>query len=294
MGDGFCALLLAATTLALCACASHTGLTADKQITLETGEFRVLWDQVYTPEDWPEPIAADVYIPQRSGPHPAVLVVHGGGWERRKRQDMDEIASYLARHGFVAVNISYRFAPAHRWPAQLHDLQQAMRWIHQHAAKLQVDTDRIGGFGYSAGAHLVTLLGVIDDGDPLDQPYGGRATRIQAVVAGGTPSDLRVWPDGDLTTQLMGSSYGDNPDAWDGASPITHVTEGDAPTFLYHGGIDTLVSPDQAKNLKAAMDRAGVPVELYVVPYLGHISMFTLNNSAIREATRFLGYYLRR
>ena len=173
------------------ACASHIGRPA-AAVSPELSEsgFTVLRDQVYSPTDWPQRLEADVYVPDRPGPYPAVLVVHGGGWERRSPEDMTEIAEYLAEHGFVAVNVEYRLAPAFRFPAQLHDVQQAMRWIHSQAEKLSVDTRRIGAYGYSAGAHLVALLAVVSEGGPLDEPYGGAETRLAAVVAGGTPADL--------------------------------------------------------------------------------------------------------
>lgn len=79
---------------------------------------------------------------------PAALLVHGGGWQRRSPDDMDEIAKRLAERGYVTVNIAYRFAPTYRFPAQFHDLQQAMGWIHERADAWRIDTDRIAGIAF--------------------------------------------------------------------------------------------------------------------------------------------------
>ncbi|MGO2240520.1 MAG: alpha/beta hydrolase [Halomonas sp.] len=101
---------------------------------------------------------------------PAALLVHGGGWRNRTPEDMQSIAEQLAGQGYVAVNIEYRFVPEYRFATQLHDLQQAMAWIHANAEEWQVDTNRIVGVGYSSGAHLVSLLA-------LAEPYGGEQRR---------------------------------------------------------------------------------------------------------------------
>lgn len=284
-----------AAMLVLGGCARHTGISEQAaDATLPETEYTVLRGETYSPADWPQALQADVYLPEGAGPHPAVLVVHGGGWERRSPEDMDGICEHLASHGFVAVNIAYRFAPDHLFPAQLHDLQQAMRWIHANAARFRIDVQRIGGLGYSSGAHLVSLLAVTGDDDELDQPYGGDHSRLRAVVAGGTPADLRPWPKSPLVRQFLGKERDEAPALWASASPITHVDAGDPPFFLYHGGLDRLVVADQARNMKAALDRVDVHAELYIVPYHGHVSMFALNHSAIDRGTEFLARQLMR
>ena len=242
----------------------------------------------YSPADWPETLQMDVYVPAGEAARPGVLVVHGGGWKRRSPADMDRIAEQLAGSGFAVFNVAYRFAPAHRFPAQLHDLQQAMRWIRANAARFRTDPERIGAFGYSAGAHLAALLAVVDEGDALDTPWGGPETRLAAVVAGGTPADLRKWPDSPLVNGLIGGGLAEAEATWTAASPVTHVSSNDPPFFLYHGGVDRLVEPEQAELMKAALDAAGVHAELFVVPYHGHVSMFVFGGSAVRKGIRFL------
>ncbi len=256
-------------------------------------DYEVVTEQAYSPADWSETLSADVYVPQGSGPFPAVLVVHGGGWrEGRTRSDMNSIAERLVRRGFVAVNISYRFAPGYRFPAQLHDLQQVLHWMHDNAGTYRVDTDRIGGFGYSAGAHLVSLLATVSEGDDLDKPYGGAETRLDVVVAGGLPSDLRKFDSGKLVRQFLGGIREEIFSVYEQASPVLHVSPDDPPMFLYHGSWDQLVPVDHARDMYRALQAAGVDAELYIDHSRGHISMFLFGGNAVSAAIDFMARQL--
>lgn len=279
--------------LLVSACVSYRGAPPNTDVTLPEKDYSVQREVTYTPADWPQALQADIYAPEGLGPFPAVLVVHGGGWERGERQDMDFIAERLARAGFVAVNISYRFAPATTFPGQVYDLQQALHFMHAQARLYRIDTARIGAFGYSAGAHLVALLGTISDGDALDAPYGGADTRLKAVVAGGTPSDLRKFEGGRLVPQFLGGDQTQVPQVYAQASPVTHVSPDDPPFFLYHGGLDMLVSVDHATDFKAALEAAGVHCEFYELNLQGHITTFLGGGAAVKQGIRFLSRELR-
>ena len=128
-----------------------------------------------------------------------MLVVHGGAWRMGTRGQLSGVAQMLAKHGFTAVAISYRLAPQYKFPAQIEDCKDAVRWMRTNAARLKIDPERIGGFGYSAGAHLVSLLGTTDAKDGLEGSPSARrrppSTRLQCVAAGGAPCDLRPIPD---------------------------------------------------------------------------------------------------
>jgi acetyl esterase/lipase len=193
----------------------------------------------------------------------------------------------------LVMNISYRFAPEHRFPAQLHDLQQAMHWLHRHAHELEVDPDRIVAFGYSAGAHLVSLLALTaGSGEYLDHPYGGPATRPAAVIAGGSPMDLRKYPGGKLVPQFLGGRISDIPEIFAAASPVTHVHAAAPPFFLFHGGRDRLVTIDHAEEFMAALTALDVPVELYRQRGRGHVLAFLTLGGALEQADRFLDHTL--
>jgi acetyl esterase/lipase len=256
--------------------------------TRAVADYTVERNVVFTPRGWPQPLAADVYTPQGEGPFPAVLLVHGGGWRRRDRSDMTSLSERFAARGFVAMNTSYRFAPEYRFPAQLADLRQALRWLQANAARHRLDPSRIGALGYSAGAHLVTLLATVSPGDDLDVSLGGEALRPRAVVGGGTPTDLRKFKGGRLVPEFLGATFEENPSLFALASPIVHVTSDDPPMFLYHGGWDALVPPSHAIDLKHALDTAGVRSELHVLRGLGHMTTFALTRAVHEHAIAFL------
>lgn len=250
--------------------------------------------QRYSPDDWPEPLNASVYLPRTddTAPRPAALVVHGGGWRNGGPAEMDSIASSLAQQGYVAISIEHRLAPEYRFPAQLHDLQQAMRWIHAKADDWQVDTDRIAGVGFSSGAHLVSLLALAGSEGPLAQPHGGDHAKLAAVMAGGTPSDLRKFDDGRLVVQFIGGTRQQAPDAYAMASPVYHVSAEAPPFFLYHGRWDQLVPRDHATDFYQALTEAGVSAELYLMRGRGHFTSFLFDGDAIKAGIAFLNRHL--
>ena len=247
----------------------------------------------YSPASWPASLQADIWHPQGDGPHPAILMVHGGGWERRSREDMDKLCRHYVDQGYLVMNVSYRFAPQYTYPAQIHDLQQAMHWLHRHADELSVDRQRIAAFGYSAGAHLVSLLALTaGTGDALDVPYGGLNTRPAAVIAGGSPMDLRKYPGGKLVPQFLGGRINEIPEVFAAASPVTLVHDKAPPFFLFHGSSDKLVTIDHAEDFVAAMQRENVPVSLYRQRWRGHVMAFLAIGDALEQADQFLATVL--
>lgn len=269
-------------------CATHSGApesTPDRPHT----DFRMLTDIAYTPEEWPQTLYADLYLPDTSGKRATVLLVHGGGWERRSRKDMAWIARELASRGFAVMNIDYRFAPEYTFPAQLHDVQMAMHWLHRHSSEYGLNRSAISAFGFSSGAHLVSLMAVVASSDsPLNDPYGGDQTRPTAVVAGGIPSDLEAFESGILIKQFLGGEQQEIPDIYRQASPVTHVTPSAPPFFLFHGGMDMLVPFSQAERLHKVLNENNVNNELYRMHLRGHLTSFLTAGAAVDKAADFL------
>lgn len=252
--------------------------------------FDALPELTYTPPDWPSSLHADVLLPQSGSDalRPAALLVHGGGWQNRGPEDMVGIAEQLATRGYVTVNIEHRFAPTHRFPAQLHDLQQAMAWIHANAEAWRVDTDRIVGVGFSSGAHLVSLLALAGADGPLAAPHGGDHARLAAVLAGGTPSDLFKFPDGRLVVEFLGGTRAEVPEQYALASPARQIGPSAPPFFLFHGTWDRLVPVDHATDFRAALEARGVENELYLQHGRGHFLSFLTRGDAIDAGIDFL------
>jgi len=260
------------------------------------GGFKATYGEAYVERD-SGPLKADIYMPEGDGPFPGVLVVHGGAWRMGTRGQLAGVAQRLAKHGFTAVAISYRLAPQYKFPAQIEDCKEAVRWMRTHAARLKIDPERIGGFGYSAGAHLVSLLGTTDAKDGLEGLRGQHAatppsTRLQAVVAGGAPCDLRVIPDDENGLSFfLGGSPATCRDQYRMASPAAFVTPDDPPMFFFHGENDRLVPLASPEYMRQALMKVGVEANLYIVPLLGHTAA-AMDRAAIDRAIVFLAEHL--
>ncbi|HVX15126.1 MAG TPA: alpha/beta hydrolase [Pirellulales bacterium] len=242
-----------------------------------------------------EKLLADVYMPTGEGPYPGVLLVHGGAWLAGGKGRMRRIGTALAERGYVAVSVNYRLAPKHKFPAQLDDCRTAVSWMRDHAADYKIDPARIGGFGYSAGAQLVTLLAFRAASGAKDEQADRAAwekCRLQVVVAGGTPCDFRkLPPDSRYLAFWLGGTRREQEDLYRSASPMAFVSTASPPVFLYHGDEDQLVLPHGAKALRQALDDVGVEAELVTVAEAGHIATF-MDAQALSAAYAFLDRHL--
>lgn len=229
---------------------------------------------------------------------PAVIAIHGGGWTSYDKTAMREVSTFLARCGFVAFAVDYRLLHGNEnlWPAQLDDVQRAVRWIRAHAAKYGVDRDRIGAFGYSAGGQLAALLGMEDTRDNSDPALARYSSRVEAVVDVSGPSDFttdRNADDDAFFTTFFGGDYEHHPEIWQDASPVFHVSRKAAPFLIVHGTRDVTVSIAQAQELADKLKRARVHVEFVKVED-GHD--FESPDSLTRlthETRNFFAQYLR-
>jgi acetyl esterase/lipase len=232
---------------------------------------------------------ADLYVPAGPGPFPAVLLVHGGGWVSGYREQMNHHATVLVKNGFVALSISYRLAPRFQFPDPLIDCRDALTWFVENADRYQIDTGRLAGFGYSAGAQLVCLLGY-EGKLQGDQRAGEQEVpvRLRALVAGGTPSDLA---DGIrfaiLVPIYLGGTYDRFPERYRRASPVTHLSANCPPTFFYHGDVDHMVPAQGVRAMNHQLRELGVRSEVYWVAGKGHIGAFA-DTMAIQRAADFL------
>jgi acetyl esterase/lipase len=254
----------------------------------------ILRNQVFVERD-SGPLAADVYRPQGAGPFPAILVVHGGAWRMGARADFATIAKGLAEHGYAAVAIDYRLAPTYKFPAQIYDCQAAVRWMRSHASELKIDPTRIGGFGYSAGGHLVALLGTLDDKELREPglPANTPSARLQVVVAGGAPCDFRVLPgDSDRIAFWIGGTRDQMPNEYRDASPASFITADDPPMYFFHGQQDLLVPVQSPTEMVKSLKAAHVTAEMCVVKDAGHIQAL-FDRAALEHGLAFADKYLK-
>lgn len=238
---------------------------------------RVDRDVVYSPADWPAPLRADLYRPDSDVPTPAVLLIHGGGWHKQDRRgDMVRIARELSKRNYFVMNATYRLTPDWRFPAQIEDIELALKTLRQNASLWNIDPNRIATFGYSAGGHLAALAGL--------QPEN----QVKAIIAGGAPTDLALWPDGKLTGLLIGGPVAGNETRYREASPVTYVQSASPPVFIYHGDADTLVSLEHPHALMAALKKHDVDHEVYWIEGRSHVFAHLFPGGAITAAIDFL------
>lgn len=236
-----------------------------------------------------KPLLADLYRPSTQQPPPVVLYVHGGGFEVGSRSDnAKERLTGLAAHGVAVLSIDYRLAPAGQFPAPLHDVKAAVRWVRANAADLDVAGERVGVWGASAGALLASLAGLTAGRTELDGHVGDHldeSSAVQAVVAWFGATDLltsssRSWLEAEILpfnfeAALLGVASAEEvrrhaADRAREASPVTWVSA-DAPPFLIaHGDRDRVVPPAQSHTLHEALVRAGGSSSLLLVGGAGH------------------------
>lgn len=224
----------------------------------------------------------DVYGADTAQKKPALIFLHGGGWVGGSRKDMAFAAANLAPRGYVCFTVSYRLVKGdqNRYPAQIDDVQRAVRWIRAHADDYGVNPDKIGVLGASAGGHLAALLGTMDTRDNSDPELAKYSSRVECVVDLYGPSDLTPALDPqnqELATPeqkaLIGGFLGplpENADNYREASPVTHIDAKSAPFLIFHGAKDTLVPLAQSQLLDEKLKAAGVESRLVVFPNAGH------------------------
>ncbi len=257
---------------------------------VRAGEFDSHFGQTYVQRD-SGPLKADLYVPEGEGPFPGVLVVHGGAWYMGTRAQLSGFAQLLAARGLTAVAISYRLAPTHKFPAQIEDCKEAVRWMRKNAERLKIDPQRIGGFGYSAGAQLAALLGTTDAKDGLEGNSTYQeflSTRLLAVAGGGAPCDFRTLPlDLRMLSFWLGGTRRQQGDTYRLASPAAFVTPDDPPMFFFHGENDKLVPIKSPTAMCRQLSDAGVSAEMYVVPNADHV-FAAMNRTALEKCATFL------
>lgn len=250
------------------------------------------------------PLFLDVFRPKvGAGKRPAVVLIHGGGWARGSKADVRIFGEALAKEGFVAFSVGYRLATrtANQWPAQLDDVQRAVRWIRAHAAEYNVDPKRIGAFGGSAGGHLAAFLGTRDTRDNSDPALAKYSSRVRCVVDTCGPTDFTdarrpaLYPSTlPLLQQLIGKTQAEAPELYRDASPIAFVDRHSAPFLIFHGTADTLVPFEQSERMRSALAKAGVEARLITMLGDGHLFTHPENLKLWgSETTAFLKRHLR-
>ena len=273
-------------------------------------EVAVQHDVVYGQADGIE-LVMDIASPANiESPVPAIVCIHGGAWQLGSKSDYGVHIKAIASAGYVVAAVEYRLAPKYKWPAQIQDVKCAVRYLRAHANELKIDPGRIAALGDSAGGHLALLLGLMDTGDGNDGGGGnpGQSSKVQAVINFSGPTNLSTWrvaPEAEpefksfhgrdsdgILEDLLGTADRSSP-IMAKASPLSYIDAGDPPIRTFHGSVDPIVSVDQAKQLHAALEEAGVRQQLTVIEGAGHGLTPEQIMAATQQALEFLRQVLK-
>jgi acetyl esterase/lipase len=209
-------------------------------------------------------LTLDIYQPTSEpvlgSQYPAMIVIHGGGWRNGEPGSwFTPHNHYFASQGYVVFDIEYRLSGEAKWPAQFEDVKGAIQWVKDHADVYRIDPARIALLGRSAGAHLALMAGYCVEG-------------IRAIVSLYGPAELR-WTDlkpESAIVGLMGGTFEELPDAYQGATPLNLVRDNLPPTLIIEGGLDTIVPYHHGDRLAGQLAFTNTPFALLRVPWSRH------------------------
>jgi len=234
-------------------------VTIEEGVVFGTGGGRDLKVDIYTP-------------PGKPTGAPGVLLIHGGSWSGGDRTQLRGYGILLGRLGYLCVACEYRLSGEAAWPAQIHDVKAALRWMRANADQLGLDPARVAVSGNSAGAHLALVAGGTPNLPTFEGTGGnpGTDTTVGAVISFYGPSDFGSDPKNvqGAIAQLMGPNV--TAETLRGASPVTYTSAGYPPTLLIHGNGDELVDPESSFRVYRELAKAKVPVELHMYEGLPH------------------------
>jgi len=215
-------------------------------------------------------------------PMPVLAWIFGGAFRMGNKDDGIPRLGRFARRGYFCASLEYRLSQEAIFPAQINDCKCGIRYLRAHAAQLQIDPERIGAWGASAGGYLAAMLGATGEAPDLEGDGGwpGYSSRVQAVCDWFGPTDFLEMdragsemvhdaPDSP-ESQLVGGPIQEHPDRVARANPITYVRAGVPPFLIMHGDRDPLVPHNQSELLYAALQKVGAEARLVTLKGAGH------------------------
>ena len=232
-------------------------------------------------------LTGDLYLPKDTktgaAKTPLIIAIHGGGWQGGSPAAYQHWGPYLARNGYGLFAIRYRLGKAGTYPKAVYDVKAAIQFIRAKAADLDVDPDRIGLWGDSAGGHLAALAGLAADqytAEYRNDPHAGVPVNVKTVVGFyGVYDLLAQWhhdqiarPRDQIAEKFLGASPMQNRKLYFESSPISYATidRNKASFMLVNGTADDIVDPAQSQQFWQALNQAGIYSRRIVIPGAGH------------------------
>jgi len=221
----------------------------------------------------------DLYMPKgMSGPVPVLALTHGGGWAVGSKRLIEPAFLAQVKRGYGLASIQYTLSAKAHWPAQIHEVKAAYRWLRANAERLGLNPERIIGAGISAGGHLALVAG-LSGPDTLEGDLGDHAdtsSAVSGIVTFYPPTSLEgIAEMGRLgrrtVSKFMGKS---DPDTratrLAEATPATYARQDAPPVFIMHGNRDHVVPYRQATELTAALEAVGADVTFLTLDKRAH------------------------
>ena len=248
-------------------------------------------------------LALDLYVPQVENAPPLVVWVHGGAWRSGSKSGVPILP--LTDRGYAIASIDYRLSPVAKFPAQVHDLKAAIRFLRASADKYGIDAQRIAISGGSAGGHLAALVGVTNGSKEHEGDVGehrGLSSDVQAIVDFYGPANLTTilaqsTPHGLSVREpalklLFGGSPDEQPELARLASPVLHVDASDPPLLIFHGDQDPQVPINQSHELVGAYKKHSLAATLEVVYGGVHGGKLFYTPEQLAQVAEFLDKHL--
>jgi len=249
--------------------------------TIESDGATLYKDIVYAQTTDGTKLLLDLYLPkkQNNSPLPLIVFIHGGGW-RSGSKDNCFAREQLVKYGYAAACVDYRLSGQAKFPAQINDIKAAVRWLRANAGEYNINPDKFGAWGNSAGAHLAVMLGVTGDVKELEGNVGVTAysSRVRAVVDWYGPVEFsaiiplknKFQEYYEAATQLIGQPLESSPDLISKASPLSYLTADDPPILIMHGVKDGVVPFQQSQTLYNALKQKGIDAIYDLYPENDH------------------------
>lgn len=248
-------------------------------------------DEVYPPVNYPTGYSAqlntvyatvgdwegrmDLYLPAAgSAPSPAVINIHGGGWNKGSKESQRGFGSFFQR-GYAVANIGYRLVQVAPAPAAVEDVRCALIYLIRNAEALNIDTDKIVITGSSAGGHLALMGGLLANDRRFDGNCPGldKDIRVAAIINKFGVADVGDWAHGKHTSRSATTWLGAGVDDIEfrrSVSPFYQVKADSPPVFTVHGNADLIVPYQQSVDLHKKLDELGVKNQFVTVEGGGH------------------------
>lgn len=241
----------------------------------------------------------DLYKAQSRQTGPLIVWIHGGAWRSGSKNEMPLLK--CLDEGCTVASVDYRLSTVAKFPAQIHDIKAAIRFLRARAGDFHLDASRIVIAGASAGGHLAALVGVSNGNSELEGRIGNHLNEnssVQGIVSYFGASDLTTILDQSTPHGLnvrvpaldlfLGGQPKDLPGIAKLASPVFHVDSKDPPLLLFHGDRDPQMPINQAHELAGAYKKAGCKVRFEVVYGAGHGGPMFYDDERLKILLRFL------